>query len=68
MGRIKSTAIKNLARELLEVQGNKFTTDFEKNKKVVGEMKHIQSKKVRNVVTGYITSEMEKAKKSEARA
>ena len=62
MGRIKSIAIKNLARDMLEEHGDKFTTDFEKNKKIVGEVRDIDSKKIRNVVTGYITKEMERQK------
>jgi small subunit ribosomal protein S17e len=64
MGRIKSIAIKNLARDMIEEHGDRFTTDFEKNKKIVNEVKKIDSKYIRNVVAGYITKEMERAKKS----
>lgn len=64
MGRIKSIAVKNLAREMIEEHGDKFTTDFEKNKKAVSAVRKIESKKIRNVVAGYITKEMEKIKKS----
>jgi small subunit ribosomal protein S17e len=66
MGRIKSTAIKNLAREIVYEHGEKFTTDFEKNKKIIQEIKHIQSKKIRNVVAGYITKEKEREKQGQA--
>ncbi len=52
MGRIKSVAIKNLAMDLMEDSADKFSNDFEKNKKVVDGMKHIESKKIRNVVAG----------------
>jgi small subunit ribosomal protein S17e len=55
MGRIKCTPVKVLARELMETHGGKFTTDFDKNKKAVGLVREIQSKKIRNVVTGCIT-------------
>ena len=61
MGRVKSTAIKNLARDVLEEHGNRFSTDFEKNKKTIAEIRNIDSKKVRNVVAGYITKEMKRA-------
>ena len=66
MGRIKSIAIKNLAREMLEEHGSRFTTDFEKNKKIVDEVRKIESKYIRNVVAGYITKEIERAKKEAA--
>lgn len=64
MGRIKSIAIKSLARDIVEEHGNKFTTDFDKNKKIVGDVKKIKSKKIRNVVTGYITKETERSKRN----
>ena len=64
MGRIKSIPVKNLARELMDEHGDRFGTDFDENKKIVDEVKNIDSKKIRNTVAGYITKEMEKAKKS----
>ncbi len=66
MGRIKSIAIKNLAREMIEEHGSRFTTDFDKNKLVVNEVRSIDSKYIRNVVAGYITKEMERAQKEAA--
>lgn len=64
MGRIKTTAIKNLAQELLEEHGKRFTEDFEQNKKVLSELKDIESKRVRNILAGCITTEVRKIKKS----
>ena len=63
MGRIKSIAIKNLAREIIEEHASRFSTDFEKNKKIIDEIRKIESKYIRNVVAGYITKEMERKKK-----
>ena len=63
MGRIKSIPVKNLGNELIAEHGERFTTDFDENKRVVDDVKKIASKKIRNTVTGYITKEMEKAKK-----
>ena len=63
MGRIKSTPVKVLARDLMEAHGEKFTTDFDKNKKAVGLVRKIQSKKIRNVVTGCITREKAREKR-----
>ncbi len=64
MGRIKQVAIKNLGNEVIEKHGKKFSIDFDKNKEALATMKDIKSKKVRNVVAGYITKEMQKIKKS----
>ncbi len=64
MGRIKSIPVKNLGREIIAEHGDRLSTDFDKNKKIVNEAKKIDSKKIRNTVAGYITKEMEKAKKS----
>ena len=51
MGRIKSTMIKKTAKQLL-VEGHPFTSDFEKNKKVLKDT--MPSKPIRNKVAGYI--------------
>jgi len=63
MGRIKTTPVKNLAKEIISEHRDKLTTDFEKNKKIVSALRDIESKKIRNIVAGYITKEMEKAAK-----
>jgi len=55
MGRIKTSFIKNLALDLYEKHADKFTTEFSKNKEIVKELVDIKSKKIRNVVAGYIT-------------
>jgi small subunit ribosomal protein S17e len=62
MGRIKTTAIKTLGDEIIKVHGDKFTTDFEKNKMILKEIKNIPSKKIRNILAGYITKEMKRIK------
>ncbi len=66
MGRIKSVPVKNLGDELIAAHAKKFTTDFEKNKKVLDEVKKIKSKKTRNIVAGYITTQMQNAKEQGA--
>ena len=63
MGRIKSTAVKTLAREITEEHGDKFTTSFEKNKKIIAKVRDIQNKKIRNVLSGYITKETVRKRK-----
>lgn len=56
MGRIKTSFIKNVAKELFKKYGEKFTNDFEKNKELVKEFCEIKSKRLRNMIAGYITS------------
>ena len=63
MGRIKTTPVKNAARDIIEKHGDRFTTDFSKNKTILKELYELDSKKQMNVVTGYIT----KLKKQEQR-
>ncbi len=55
MGRIKTTMIKNIGEKLYREHKDEFTTDFEKNKEIVKKYVGIPSKKLRNVVAGYIT-------------
>lgn len=62
MGRIKTTFIKRKTKELLKMHGDKFTTDFEQNKKLTDSYATLTSKKLRNVIAGYMT----RLKKKEA--
>jgi len=68
MGRVKGTLIKRVSKELLVKYPDKFTTDFEKNKKIVNQILTTY-KRFRNSITGYVTRivkmriEKEKAKK-----
>lgn len=54
VGKVRPAYIKNTARMLAEKYPDKFTIDFEYNKKAVSEILKT-SKKVRNRVAGYIT-------------
>ncbi len=56
MGRIKTTAIKNIASKVYEDNKEKFSDNFENNKEIVNELLIIPSKKLRNIVAGYITT------------
>lgn len=62
MGRIKTIFVKRIGRELFEANTDKFTDDYSQNKKVVQDLAEISSKKMLNVVAGYITS-LKKQKK-----
>ena len=55
MGNIKTSFVKRVARELYESHADKFTTDFSKNKEIIAELIDIKSKKLRNIIAGYVT-------------
>ncbi|MDI6825674.1 MAG: 30S ribosomal protein S17e [Candidatus Aenigmarchaeota archaeon] len=54
MGQIKNLTIKNMARNLIEKYPDKFTTDYEKNKEEMEKLVILESKKIRNMIAGYI--------------
>jgi small subunit ribosomal protein S17e len=55
MGNVRPTYIKVLSEQLLKRFGSEFGSEFEQNKKKVEELTNIKSKKIRNMVAGYIT-------------
>ena len=55
MGRIKTALIKRKTREILAAHPTRFTKDFDKNKEAVEEVATFECKKMRNVITGYVT-------------
>ncbi|MCW4020148.1 MAG: 30S ribosomal protein S17e [Candidatus Bathyarchaeota archaeon] len=56
MGNVRSEKVKRIAKELLRRYPDKFTADFEDNKKLVASLVSTPSKSLRNTITGYITS------------
>ena len=55
MGRVKTIQVKRNTKKLVELYGDKFKEDFDSNKKLVGLFAEIRSKKLRNVIAGYVT-------------
>jgi ribosomal protein S17E len=55
MGRIKTKLTKRKAKELMAVHNDMFTSDFNSNKKVSEKYMEFPSKKIRNIVSGYVT-------------
>lgn len=55
MGNIRPTYIKRVAIELVERFPERFTADFDHNKKTVDELADIQGKAMRNRIAGYVT-------------
>ena len=62
MGRIKTSFVKRVGRELFEGNEEAYSEDFAQNKLVVKENATITSKKLLNIVTGYVTT-LKKQKK-----
>ncbi|MFH1210214.1 MAG: 30S ribosomal protein S17e [archaeon] len=60
MGRIRTTLVKRTALELVKQHRNKFTNKFQDNKKKVEELMDIPSKKLRNIIAGYVTKLVKK--------
>ena len=55
MGRIKTQQIKRVTKQLISEHGSEFKKDFNENKKIVKDLIEVKSKKLRNVIAGYVT-------------
>ena len=55
MGKVRTRLVKRLAEELVYTYPDKFTADYEHNKKMVDLLVSGLSKRMRNRVAGYIT-------------
>jgi len=55
MGRIKTTLIKRNVKELVVRYPDRLSEDFNDNKKMVTDTTEVNSKKLRNVMAGYLT-------------
>ena len=55
MGRIKTTFIKRITNELIKKHGETFTKEFSDNKELVAKYTDVASKKIRNIIAGYVT-------------
>ncbi len=52
---MRPEAVKKTAREMIKRYPDRFTTDFEENKKVLDSLSEISSIRLRNRIAGYIT-------------
>ena len=55
MGKVRPERVKKIAKEMLKRYPDRFTTDFESNKKLLGSLSKISSVRLRNRIAGYIT-------------
>ena len=56
MGRVRTTFVKALGVKVNTKYKNKFKNDFQHNKKALDEVAEMHSKKLRNVIAGYVTT------------
>ena len=63
MGRVRTTFVKTTSEKIYAKYKDKFDRSFDNNKKSVDEAAIINSKKLRNVIAGYITRMVEQHKK-----
>jgi small subunit ribosomal protein S17e len=59
MGRVKTTSIKRVGNKLVKNHRDVFSQDFSKNKEILPGYVSVSSKKLRNVLAGYITRLMQ---------
>jgi len=64
MGRIKTKLIKSFTFILWEKHKDQFTTDYGQNKELLKQKMETDSKKLRNIIAGYVT----RLKKAEAKS
>ena len=55
MGRIKTKLVKRMGNKIYQLNKDKFKKDFDTNKKLLPDLAEIPSKKLRNIIAGYIT-------------
>jgi len=63
MGNVRLTHVKLLSERLIKMHPDKFSVDFEKNKRILDEMMTFDSSMTRNKVAGYIGHSLVKMKK-----
>ena len=56
MGKVRTILIKKVSKELINKYPDVFTTNFEKNKKLLDKYLEVDSKLLRNRISGYIVS------------
>jgi small subunit ribosomal protein S17e len=62
LGRVRALYIKRAARELIERYPDKFSTDFEENRKFLNEILGHLGKPIRNRIAGYISTLLKQRK------
>ncbi len=63
MGRVKLQFIKRITHKLMDRHKNEFKNTFAENKEIIKEYLDVSNKKLRNIITGYVTRLMKKTEK-----
>jgi len=66
LGKVKTEQVKRLAKELIERFPEKFSNNFEENKRAVAELTSGTTNRIRNQIAGYITSACAPPEETEA--
>jgi len=53
MGRIKTLLVKRIAKKLIKLHAQEFTSEFNFNKKLIEKYTNVASTKLRNIIAGY---------------
>jgi small subunit ribosomal protein S17e len=61
MGRIRTKQIKRLGQKFMTLHRPKLSKTFDENKKIVQELSDVKTKKLRNMIAGYITKKLKKS-------
>ena len=61
MGRVRTGFVKRQGEELLQAHRASFTNKFEDNKKNMMEFVEVPTKKLRNLIAGYLTKKLKYA-------
>jgi len=62
MGRIKTQQIKSKGNDLYAAYGKDYSPDFNQNKQAVVKHATVRSKKLRNVLAGFLTRKSKRAR------
>lgn len=60
MGRIKTRLIKRISNEIVDEYKDRLKKTFDENKEIVVKLVNFPSKKIKNIVTGYVSRLMKK--------
>lgn len=56
MGNIKTNFVKRVGRKIYEMNADKFSDDYSKNREIIKGLIDIKSKSLRNKIAGYVTN------------
>jgi small subunit ribosomal protein S17e len=66
LGKVKTEQVKRLGKELIERFPEKFSNNFDENKRAVAELTSGTTTRIRNQIAGYITSSCAPEEETEA--